>query len=51
MARFSPEDRQTIWDMREAGMPVKTHRQASGQAKLRPPKVHRRCQRNPPDGT
>jgi IS30 family transposase len=23
MARFSPEDRQTIWDMREAGVPVK----------------------------
>src|ERR1700692_222703 len=23
MARFSPEDRQTIWDMREAGGPVK----------------------------
>ena len=23
MARFSPEDRETIWDMREAGVPVK----------------------------
>ena len=23
MARFSPEDRRTIWDMREAGVPVK----------------------------
>jgi IS30 family transposase len=23
MARFSPEDRKTIWDMREAGVPVK----------------------------
>jgi IS30 family transposase len=23
MARFSPEERQTIWDMREAGVPVK----------------------------
>jgi IS30 family transposase len=23
MARFSPEDRQTIWAMREAGVPVK----------------------------
>jgi transposase, IS30 family len=23
MARFSPEDRQTIWEMREAGVPVK----------------------------
>jgi hypothetical protein len=22
MARFSPEDKQTIWDMREAGVPV-----------------------------
>jgi transposase-like protein len=23
MARFSAEDRETIWDMREAGVPVK----------------------------
>jgi hypothetical protein len=23
MARFSPEDRRAIWDMREAGVPVK----------------------------
>ena len=23
MARFSPEDKETIWDMREAGVPVK----------------------------
>ena len=23
MARFSTEDRETIWDMREAGVPVK----------------------------
>ena len=23
MARFSPEDRETIWDVREAGVPVK----------------------------
>jgi hypothetical protein len=38
--RFTEEERQTIWDMQEAG--VKAHREASRSAERLAPEVHRR---------
>ena len=50
MARFSQEDKLTIWDMRGSRGPREAHCQASGPAELFAPKVHCRPRREAPDG-
>ena len=51
MARFSPEDRQTIWDMREAGVPVKRIAKHLGRQNSSLRKFIADAGGNPPDCT
>ena len=46
MARFSEEDSETIWDMREAGVPVKRIAKHLGRQNVSA-EVHRRPRRHP----
>ena len=45
MRRFSETEKQTIWDMREAGVPVKRIARHLSRQNVSLPQVHRRCRR------
>ena len=49
--RFSEEERQTIWDMREAGVPVKRIARHLGRQNVVAAQVHRRGGREASDGS
>ena len=51
MARFSPEDKETIWDMREAGVPVKRIAKHLGRQNSSLRKFIADARRNPANGT